>query len=170
MFVLWVSLCASGVNIYALCVCVYVCVIRGLTSVCVLEVNIHVYIDRESKPHKFKCCGTQKMLEFIWRWSNLKCWVCSNLTLLDYEMELSCQICANLLFFNCGNEPINIWREWIFMLDNSNSPLLSPSELNLTTHTHLATDRCWLSITVYNRSFGNIGWSKQNYGKEIGHL
>ena len=26
------------------------------------------------------------------------------------EQELSCQICANLLFFNCGNEPINIRR------------------------------------------------------------
>ena len=84
---------------------------------------------------------------------------------LPKEQEHSCWTSSKSLHFQ--------WWNWSY-LKNGNFHArwvqICSAELNLSTHRHLDTYRCQVSITVHNQSSHDLRWSKQCHGKEIGHL
>ena len=108
----------------------------------------------QSEPDKFKCLRTQKLPQLIQSWSKQKCWIHSNLTVLNYGTEALCRVGTFMLFK---------FRFTPFHAQNWTSQ-------HTHTHTHLDSWRCQVSITVHNQSLNDLRQSKQHHQKEIGHL
>ena len=132
----------------------------------------------------FKCRRTPKLLALIWSWSNQKCWRSLSLPLSNYgilrrvetfnaeyvQIHSSSTIELSLSIFF---PKWNVFSFHLFSVLCLDTQLLSKgSEVGHfpTLKSVLDTCMCQVSITIHKQSLDDLRWSKQNHGKETGHL